>query len=535
MTTDPGVFPGPAQTSRRVRRLLVLLRWGSLIAPILLLVVFAGSSRSRLERDAVSDATRGAELIGEYVLRTIEGQHLLLKAADQAQERLSFGADTEMRMHNFLGALTGAGGWDGVSLISPQGEYLISSERFPASGAFADPAYVARIPDSGLFVDRLWLEENQLLVVALRDGDSPDSNVWIAETDVEPIAEFLRKIVQRSNADAASVMRRDGRLLLRSVPMTAQITLPLDSPGMVAIAMADAAIYEAEATADGVHRLYATQRIGTLPLYANFGVGLNALRMAWFWQVLLASALLGSFGAIGYGIAWYAERALEAETARAAHDFDRKLLAEAQKTAATRETMLRELNHRINNNLQMIQSLIRLQKTREAGPDLDEISARILAIARIHDLLYQSGSSFHVDLAALLQSVASNSALVPPERGIVVDCDLEPVEADARVATPLALCVTELVTNAVKHAFGLEGGTIAIGLRAIDGGAAAEVTVSDDGLGLPETSGRNSGGRLIAALVVQIGGSLEMTPLREDAERPGARARIVFPLAVAEA
>ena len=197
--------------------------------------------------------------------------------------------------------------------------------------------------------------------------------------------------------------------------------------------------------------------------------------------------------------------------------------------------MLRELNHRINNNLQMIQSLIRLQKTREAGPDLDEISARILAIARIHDLLYQSGSSFHVDLAALLQSVASNSALVPPERGIVVDCDLERVEADARVATPLALCVTELVTNAVKHAFGPEGGTIAIGLRAIDGGAAAEVTVSDDGRGLPQASGRSSGGRLIAALVVQIGGSLEMTALREDAGRPGTRARIVFPLAVANA
>lgn len=532
-TTDPRVSPGPTQTSRRVRRSLVLLRWGSLIAPLLLFAAFAVTSWNRLETDATREASRRSELIVEYIRRTVEGQELLLTAANEAHGRLSFGPDIEGRMHRFLAALTGASGWDSVSLIGQDGAYLVTSEAFPSSRFFATPDYVARISQTEMFIDRLNLGRTKLLVLAMRDDDAPAPGIWVAKIDVAPIEDFLRNIAGGSGRDSASVMRADGRLLLRNLPLEGDLTLAPTTAVMQAIATADVATYETEAAADGVRRIYSTRRISDLPIYANFGMAVQGVREAWMRQVMLAAALLGSFGAIGYGVARYAGRALEAETARAAHDFDRKLLVEAQKTAASRETMLRELNHRINNNLQMIQSLIRLQKTREAGPDLDEISARILAIARIHDLLYQSGSSFHVDLAALLQSVASNSALVPPERGIVVDCDLEPVEADARIATPLALCVTELVTNAVKHAFGPEGGTIAIGLRATQAGA--EVTVSDDGRGLPENSGRTSGGRLIAALVVQIGGSLETTALREDPERPGTRTRIVFPLAVAEA
>jgi two-component sensor histidine kinase len=534
-TTDPRVSPGPTQTSRRVRRSLVLLRWGSLIAPLVLFAAFAVTAWNRLETEAMREASRRSELIVEYVRRTVEGQELLLTAADEAHGRLSFGSDIEGRMHRFLAALTGASGWDSVSLIGPDGATMLSSESYPVSGRFATPEYVAGISRSGLFIDRLNLGRTKLLILALRDDDAPEPGIWLAKVDVAPIEDFLRNIAGGSGRDAASVMRADGRVLLRNLPMADDLQLTADTMVMRKIATSDVASYETVSAIDGVDRIYSTRRVGDLPLYANFGMAVGGIRAAWLRQVMLAAGLLGSFGAIGYGVARHAARALETETARAAHDFDRKLLVEAQKTAASRETMLRELNHRINNNLQMIQSLIRLQKTREAGPDLDEISARILAIARIHDLLYQSGSSFHVDLAALLQSVASNSALVPPERGIAVECELERVEADARVATPLALCVTELVTNAVKHAFGPEGGTIAIGLRAIDGGAAAEVMVSDDGRGLPQTSGRSSGARLIAALVVQIGGSLEMTPLREDAERPGARARIVFPLAVKEA
>ena len=518
-----------------MRRPLVLLRWGSLVAPVLLLIAFAVSSWNRLEGDAVSEATRRAELIGEYVLRTVEGQKLLLEAAEQVQDRLSFGPDLETRMHGFLAALTGAGGWDGVSLISADGKHLMSSGGFPASGAFADPSYMAAIPNTGIFVDRLWRDGNQMLVVAVRDRKPPESGVWVAGTKVESLSGFLRKMAGNGAADAASVMRRDGRLLLRSAPMAAPITVPPDSAVMRAIATADAAVYETVAAADGVRRIYATRRIGTLPLYANFGVAVERLRMAWLRQVSLAGALLGSFGVIGFGIARHAGRALQTEAARAAHAFDRRLLAEARKVATTRETMLRELNHRVNNNLQMIQSLIRLQKNRSEGPDLDEIGARILAIARIHDLLYQSGSSFLIDLAALLESVATSPALVPPERGITVTCDLERIEADARVATPLALCVTELITNAVKHAFGPEGGTIGVRLSTIDEGQGAEVVVWDDGRGLPASPTRNSGGRLVAGLAVQIGGSLELTPLRGDGPRPGTRARLVFPLAAPEA
>lgn len=283
----------------------------------------------------------------------------------------------------------------------------------------------------------------------------------MARIPAAEIEEFLRVLAPPESGDAASVWREDGVVLLRNVPMEEPFTLAPDSAAMQAVAGGVAeANYETISYVDGLRRVYSSRRLGGAPIYASFGVGVSRLRAVWLRQVVVAGALLGACGAVAYGLARQTGRAMEAETARAAHDFDRKLLAEAQKTAAARETMLKELNHRINNNLQMIQSLIRLQKSREEGPNLDEISARILAIARIHDLLYQSGASFSVDLAELLRSVATSSALVPPERNIAVVCDLDSAEADARLATPLALSVTELITNAVKHAFGPEGGQI---------------------------------------------------------------------------
>lgn len=534
--TNPAAAVERPRVTARVRRQLSLLRWGSLLAPAFLLGLFAVAAWDRQMEGAREDALRRAQLVDEYVRRTIDGQATMLAAAERAHDLLALAPEPELPLHRFLVGLTGEAGSGGIGLVAPDGRLAVSSTVYPAKGDFSDRAYMRETPQDGLFVDRVRLRPDQggtdALIVARRDQGSPSAGVWVARIPAAEIEEFLRVLAPPKSGDAASVWREDGVVLLRNVPMEEPFTLAPDSAAMQAVAGGVAeANYETISYVDGLRRVYSSRRLGGAPIYASFGVGVSRLRAVWLRQVVVAGALLGACGAVAYGLARQTGRAMEAETARAAHDFDRKLLAEAQKTAAARETMLKELNHRINNNLQMIQSLIRLQKSREEGPNLDEISARILAIARIHDLLYQSGASFSVDLAELLRSVATSSALVPPERNIAVVCDLDSAEADARLATPLALSVTELITNAVKHAFGPEGGQIRVALRTVDEGAAAEVTVADDGRGLGTGgAGRRSGSRLIEALATQMGGRLEIGPRDPGSDQPGTLARIVFPL-----
>lgn len=516
----------------RLRRQLLVMRWGSIVGPILLTAVFAWGSWQRIEREGWDQAASRSQLVGEYLRRTIDGQAVQLAAAERAHDLLALSPSAELALHRFLAGLVSEAGGGGIGLVAPNGDLKVSSTLYPATGNYADRPYLRPGPPDELMVDRLTTRPggSWSLVAARRARGSPPAGVWVARLDVEAIEDFLRGLAPPDSGDAASVWGADGRVLLRNIPITEPTRLAPESMAMRATSGGVAhAAYETESYVDGVRRLYSSRRLANSDLYASFGVSVDRLRAAWMRQVMIAAALLGACGAVAYGVARQAGRTLDVEATRAAHEFDRKLLAEARKTADNREIMLRELNHRINNNLQMIQSLIRLQKSRGEGPDLDEISARILAIARIHDLLYKSGASFAVDLASLLDSVAASSALVPPERGIRVECALEEVEVDASLATPLALAVTELITNAVKHAFDEGSGVIRLELRRA--GEDVEILVSDDGRGLGAASGRHSGGRLVEALVRQIGGRIEMTEAEPGAARPGSRARIVFPLA----
>jgi two-component sensor histidine kinase len=293
---------------------------------------------------------------------------------------------------------------------------------------------------------------------------------------------------------------------------------------MRAIARRPSGVYEAECRWWTARRgIYAYSRVGGASLYAVYGVSKHVLLVEWLRTFAGVLGVLGATSLTGFGLARSATRSVEAEAAQAALAFNRRLLAEANKTAQAREMMLRELNHRVKNSLQMIRSLVRLQAQRPGGPDLDAIVSRVMAIASIHDLLYRSASSFEIDLAGLLEQILSSDAIVPPESHVVIERRLERLTVDANVATPLALCTVELVTNAAKHAFGPEGGRIEVTLRRE--GARAVLTVSDDGGGLPEAPARNSGLRVVDALVLQLGGALRV--LRDG----GARFEIDFPLA----
>jgi two-component sensor histidine kinase len=476
---------------------------------------------------AEAQAEKNAALVEAYILRLIQTQEVALAAADEALSHLAGETTGGFEAHLFLRRVSDEiVGSVGMAFVAADGSFVISSEQYPTGGNVGDRDYLRETPRGSLFVDRLVVQPSGVdsFVIARRPRDpgAPDG-VWVAAIEIAVIRDFLQQI-SGDSGDAASVLREDGRLLIRNLPMEGPVMLSPDQPLMRVVAEGGGGAYAARAQTDGIYRYYFTQRVANLPIFATAGVARGSVVTSWFAVMAVATAVFGTIGGASFLMARYASRTLRAEAAQAALAFDRRLLEEAEKTAAIKETMLREMNHRVKNSLQMIQALIRLQRGRPAGPDLDEIGARVLAIAAIHDLLYQTGSTLDVDFAALLERIAASDAIAPPEGGVSVEVRAEPLEVNVGLATPLALCVVELVTNAAKYAYGAEGGRVEITLRSEPEADRARLTIADAGRGLPAAGGRRSGLRVVEELVRQVGGEMRV------ACENGTRFEIVFPL-----
>jgi PAS domain S-box-containing protein len=209
-----------------------------------------------------------------------------------------------------------------------------------------------------------------------------------------------------------------------------------------------------------------------------------------------------------------------------------------------REALLHEVNHRVKNSLQLVSSLLSLQAARSADPELRaglaEARGRIGVVSQVHRRLYQTGTHGRIDdLAGFLRELCDDTvAALDPEGRIGLEF-VAPKEDGAGAvrapidrAVPLALVVSELVTNAVKYAFpDRRAGTIRVSFRREEAeGGALVVSVEDDGVGLPEgfepATSRGIGMRVVATLVRQLRARLEV---RRASPNGGAAFDIVMP------
>jgi two-component sensor histidine kinase len=153
-----------------------------------------------------------------------------------------------------------------------------------------------------------------------------------------------------------------------------------------------------------------------------------------------------------------------------------------------KDTLLRELQHRVKNNLQMITALIRMEARNlpdgETGERFDRLAGRINSLALLYDLLSGECVNDGVDLGVYLSKVASSVMEAHAVEGIRLELKVDTWPVSINVAMPTGLVVNELMTNALKHAFaGREGGTITLSSLVDETGC--RVVVSDDGVGLP--------------------------------------------------
>jgi two-component sensor histidine kinase len=210
-------------------------------------------------------------------------------------------------------------------------------------------------------------------------------------------------------------------------------------------------------------------------------------------------------------------------------------LGEQRKAASEREILLREIYHRVKNNLQIIQSLLRLGSRDLKGDQREPFESavrRIGAMARVHTLLYNSPDLASIDFKEYLEGLVGEiaDAFGADERGIRTGLDVEPMRIPLDTAVPLAFIAVEILTNAFKHAFPLnQAGVITI--TASRAGETGVLSISDNGVGLSDAKAprRSLGLTIVTKLLEQIGGTMERP---EDGR---TTFRIVFPLNAATA
>lgn len=185
-----------------------------------------------------------------------------------------------------------------------------------------------------------------------------------------------------------------------------------------------------------------------------------------------------------------------------------------------KEVLIREIHHRVKNNMQIISSLLNLQKQyvndEEAVDVLKESQNRVKSMAMIHEKLYRSRNFSEIDFADYIRSLVNDlfySYGVDPKQ-IKTNIILEEVMLGLETAIPCGLIVSELVTNTLKYAFpNDEKGEFKIELHSMDG--LYDLIISDDGVGIPENINFNETGtlglQLVNSLVNQLDGTIKLT------------------------
>jgi len=183
-----------------------------------------------------------------------------------------------------------------------------------------------------------------------------------------------------------------------------------------------------------------------------------------------------------------------------------------------KELLLREVNHRVKNSLQLVASLLSMQRSQIRDPEtrrhFEDAAQRIATVARVHQRLYRDEHIDRVALDEFLEELCADLLAVAPAGKIDMKCSADPCTLSTERIIPVAIIINELILNAFKHSFpGDRSGTIRLECREQSG--FVTVSVFDDGVALPadfQVAARGGlGMRIITGLVKQLRATFEIT------------------------
>lgn len=213
-----------------------------------------------------------------------------------------------------------------------------------------------------------------------------------------------------------------------------------------------------------------------------------------------------------------------------------KILAEKNKvisqTLNDREILLKEVHHRVKNNLQIVSSLLRLQHKfgshKSSVEILQEIQDKIQAMSIIHERLYKSSDLSLINLQAYLDSLLTyfKTSYDLPGQNITITTDIDNIDLNMDRLVPCGLIVNEIIANSIKYAFQDNTTSGYINIKASKNKDKCVLTIQDTGIGFPEdfkvANSQSLGMQLIQGLTKQIKGTVDIV------SNPGACYTIIF-------
>jgi two-component sensor histidine kinase len=542
------------QTRHRSRLRKVYFAAAAVLAALIPLIILGGlwlrSELRESQRDLAEFLASRAGALSQRVDADIQQEITVLQAL-AALPSLD-GPDLAAFHGQMLRLVSAMPEWAYLSLAAPEGRQLINSLR-PTGEPLPplDAELMRRVtetrrplvdPNFAVSNDALYPGPTILLCVpVVRDGLA--KLVLVAAVKLDHLQRLVRE--QASDPRLLSVLVDDrGTILARShgaerfVGKEANNSLRDQTAGRVS------GIFSAS-TLDDRDVMTTFQRspvTGWMAVVAADRSHFDQLASRSTWATVAAGLLSLTLAAILAVFIVYnvVERRITRErlaASRALGDLDTRLLAttqealaEQRKAASEREVLLREIYHRVKNNLQIVQSLLRLGSrdlNDEQREPFENAVRRIGAMARVHTLLYNSPDLASIDFKEYLDGLVREiaDAFGAEERGITTVVEAEPMRIPLDTAVPVAFIATELLTNAYKHAFpGERRGSITVAAGRENGKGV--ITIMDNGVGLPAdgSSKRPLGLTIVAKLVQQIAGTL-------DEPGPGeSRFRVTFPL-----
>jgi two-component sensor histidine kinase len=312
----------------------------------------------------------------------------------------------------------------------------------------------------------------------------------------DSLSGFWSHLAMGDNSTVA-IVRTDGELVARHPSVTAAVNISASPLFREHLPVAQSGFYFNRGTSvDGRARTVGYQTVTGWPLIATTGIDRSeALEV--FWRNLrdglsigLPMALLCLIGMLwGY-------RLLQADAQRR---------ADLEQAVEQNRFLLREIHHRVKNNLQAVASLVRLQPIPEEQKE--DISRRIRAMVAVHQQIYQTDKFTTVQLAPYVEELVEDVA-AGFKSNVAIEMELDPVVTNPDQAMPLGFILTEIVTNAFKHAFaGRSEGKLSV--RLFTENDTVNLVVEDDGPGHRADAQRGMGSKLLDGFVVQLGGTIE--------------------------
>ena len=517
----PAGNAGDAGTARmgRVRRAI----YATAVFVTLALVGMRGAFLFFDHEQAVAraeEATRDMALIvEEYTRRVFEtGDLIAREITEELERRGGLAALGSLEVHRLLvdyAGRTSVG--DYLVVVDDKGRVFAQSDAYPAAVVeLADrPWFRAHAGGTERFIGEALfspLGQEVLFTYSRRVEGPRDRFEGVVQVAIRPtVLNHLAQVGSLGDEVMLRVATAQGKLLAHTnMPANAAandpsaVEWPGDNGGN---AGGMAGTYRGTGT-DGVERIMSFRRLGDWPVVVEAGIPVAAamapVREGLLWSIpILVAFLAGTAGLSALGVRF-------ADRAEQLHRHLARYAASLAASDAEKDVLLREIHHRVKNNLQVTSSLLLMQAAKFGDPEVQaafyETQERLRSIALVHETLYQAETAAHIDLRTyvrrLVEGVADTYGATA--RGIAVSVEVEPVTVSLERAVPLALVLTEVVTNAFKHAFPGAGGHVAVSAARRDGGL--ELCVHDDGRGMAEgaEAGVSLGLTLIRALASQL-------------------------------